>query len=193
MWSSSLSTPLRHVVGVEVYLHSFFTSALDWGEWSTLRLGRFIPPPDRPPLRSDEAGWTPELFWTRWRREITVAGLEPRTVQLVAVTIPTTIPRPSSMEVGYVGSWVLKGMRCVLCLRYSFVIWCGGSDNVRITRWWRTSGSTFELGVYKIRHGIWCLNFLYVLFLVLLPLSCLCPKTVEQRHIADSSCQTSVN
>jgi hypothetical protein len=29
--------------GVEVYLHAFLTSALDGGEWSALRTGRFIP------------------------------------------------------------------------------------------------------------------------------------------------------
>jgi hypothetical protein len=29
--------------GIEVQLHSFLTSALDGGEWSTSRLGRFTP------------------------------------------------------------------------------------------------------------------------------------------------------
>jgi hypothetical protein len=29
--------------GVEVYLHAFLTSALDGGEWSTSRHGRFTP------------------------------------------------------------------------------------------------------------------------------------------------------
>jgi hypothetical protein len=31
--------------GVEVYLHAFFTSALDGGDWSASRSGRFTPPP----------------------------------------------------------------------------------------------------------------------------------------------------
>jgi hypothetical protein len=29
--------------GVEVYIHAFFTSALDGGEWSASRHGRFTP------------------------------------------------------------------------------------------------------------------------------------------------------
>jgi hypothetical protein len=33
----SLSTPLRHIGGVEVWLHSFLTSELDGGEWLTSR------------------------------------------------------------------------------------------------------------------------------------------------------------
>jgi hypothetical protein len=41
----SLPTPRRHVRrrGVEVHLHSFLTSALNAGEWSTSRSGRVIP------------------------------------------------------------------------------------------------------------------------------------------------------
>jgi len=38
----SLPTPWRPQE-VEVYLHSFLTSALDGGKFSTLRLGRFAP------------------------------------------------------------------------------------------------------------------------------------------------------
>jgi hypothetical protein len=62
-----------------------------------------LPSSDGTLTRIEEAGLTPELFWTHWGREITVAGLEPRTVQLVAVTIPTTVPRLPTVDVGYVG------------------------------------------------------------------------------------------
>jgi hypothetical protein len=37
----SLSTPRRHIGEVEVQLHSFLTSALDGGEWSSSSPGRF--------------------------------------------------------------------------------------------------------------------------------------------------------
>lgn len=39
----SLSTSWSRIRGVEVYLHSFLSSALDIGQWSTSRCGRFIP------------------------------------------------------------------------------------------------------------------------------------------------------
>jgi hypothetical protein len=41
-------------------------SALDGGEWSASRPGRFIP--GKGPLvpTEQEAGWAPEPFWTRW-------------------------------------------------------------------------------------------------------------------------------
>ena len=37
-----LSTPLRHLGGVEVEIHSFLTSVRDWVEWSNLRPGHFV-------------------------------------------------------------------------------------------------------------------------------------------------------
>ena len=37
----TLTTPRRHIRGLEVQLHSFLTSVLDGGEWSTYT-GRFI-------------------------------------------------------------------------------------------------------------------------------------------------------
>jgi len=39
LWLST--TPLRHIGGVEIQLHAFLTSALDGGEWSASRPGRF--------------------------------------------------------------------------------------------------------------------------------------------------------
>ena len=40
----SLSTPRRHIGGLEVQLYSFFTLVLNRGEWSTYT-GRFTPEP----------------------------------------------------------------------------------------------------------------------------------------------------
>ena len=39
----SLSSPCRHVKGVEVELHPFLTAVLGGGEWAALRSGRFTP------------------------------------------------------------------------------------------------------------------------------------------------------
>jgi hypothetical protein len=45
--------------------YSFTTSALDEGEWSVSRPGRALPP-GRPPVPTgQEAGWAPQLVWTR--------------------------------------------------------------------------------------------------------------------------------
>jgi hypothetical protein len=42
--------------GVEVYLHAFLTSALDGGQWSASRLGRFTPK-ERAPSTHWIGGW----------------------------------------------------------------------------------------------------------------------------------------
>jgi hypothetical protein len=62
-----------------------------------------LPSPDRTATLIEESGLTPELFWTHWGGELTVAGFEHRTFELVAVTIPTTVPRLPTVDVGYVG------------------------------------------------------------------------------------------
>jgi hypothetical protein len=36
-------SPRKRIEGVEAKLHAFLTSALDGGEWSASRPGRFIP------------------------------------------------------------------------------------------------------------------------------------------------------
>jgi hypothetical protein len=45
------------------------TSALDGGEWSDIRPGRFIPQGKRLWHPLDEFMWAPEPLWTRWWRE----------------------------------------------------------------------------------------------------------------------------
>ena len=47
----SLSTPWGHIVGIEVQLHSFLTSALDGGEWSAS-------PPEKAGLKALQAAKT---------------------------------------------------------------------------------------------------------------------------------------
>jgi hypothetical protein len=49
--------------GVEVYLYSFSTTALEWGGWSAPRPGRFTPGKDRVPI-VQKAGWAPGPVWT---------------------------------------------------------------------------------------------------------------------------------
>jgi hypothetical protein len=41
----SLPTPWRRIWQVQVYLHSFLSSALDGGDWAVSRPGHFVPPP----------------------------------------------------------------------------------------------------------------------------------------------------
>jgi hypothetical protein len=49
--------------GLEVYLNSFSTSALEGGGWSAPRPSRFTPGKDPVPI-VQEAGWTPGPVWT---------------------------------------------------------------------------------------------------------------------------------
>jgi len=72
----SLCMPLRHIGGVEVYVHSIVTSALDW---ETVRPEAPVGLPQRKehPVRSEqEAGSVSEQVWTSWRRGkfLTIAG-----------------------------------------------------------------------------------------------------------------------
>jgi hypothetical protein len=46
--------------------YSYFSSALDGGEWSASRPGRALPPGKGPPVPIvQEAGWAPEPVWTQ--------------------------------------------------------------------------------------------------------------------------------
>jgi hypothetical protein len=58
----------KDVWGSEGIAPPFLTSALDGGEWS---YPCHLTPPKQPlvPI-TQEAGWTPELIWMLWRREI---------------------------------------------------------------------------------------------------------------------------
>jgi hypothetical protein len=79
----------------------FLTSALDGGEWSASRPGRYIP--GKKPLVSIEyeAGWAPVLVLTLWSREKSIAPAVNRTPVFQpevrrytdwAIPAPTIIP-----------------------------------------------------------------------------------------------------
>jgi len=86
----SLSTAWRHTGGVEVQLHSFLTSALDGGEWTTTRPDRCIPGGRNPVPTEQEAGR--DEVWARAGVDVAVGGNESRTFQPVALgTIPSTV------------------------------------------------------------------------------------------------------
>jgi len=53
-----------HRGGVEVYLYSFLTTALEWGEGSASRPDRSLPPRKDPVLIVQEAVWAPGPVWT---------------------------------------------------------------------------------------------------------------------------------
>jgi hypothetical protein len=52
-------------VEVEVQLHAFLTSALNGGEWSGSRPGRFAPGENLQVPIGQEDGWATEPVWTR--------------------------------------------------------------------------------------------------------------------------------
>jgi hypothetical protein len=55
--------------GAAVHILVLFTWALDEGEWSASRPGRFILWEKLPALIAKEAGWAPEPLWTAWKGE----------------------------------------------------------------------------------------------------------------------------
>jgi hypothetical protein len=60
--------------------YSFSTSALEGGEWSASRPGRFFTPGKEPPVPIlQEAGWAPELVWTQRVEEKSSASIGDRT------------------------------------------------------------------------------------------------------------------
>jgi hypothetical protein len=63
-------TPLRRTGGVEVLLHEFLTSALDRGELSVSRPGRFTPRERAPGTHWREATRAHEPVWTVVKRKI---------------------------------------------------------------------------------------------------------------------------
>jgi hypothetical protein len=57
------------VTGSEVIAPSFLTSALDEGEWSASRPGRFIPRERAPDILYVERYVGPRAVWTLWSKE----------------------------------------------------------------------------------------------------------------------------
>jgi hypothetical protein len=64
----------------------FFTSALDGGEWSAAHPFRFIFGKRGPVPIVWEAEWAPELVWTLWNREKSLASTGTRTPAFQPVT-----------------------------------------------------------------------------------------------------------
>jgi hypothetical protein len=90
-WNFFLSVPWRLIGGVEVKLHTFLTSALVEGEWSTSHPGRFTPrkEPSYPLNRrlngpQRRSGW----FWTT-ENLLSVPGFTPQTIQLYWLHYPS--------------------------------------------------------------------------------------------------------
>jgi hypothetical protein len=83
-----LTPPWRHIGGVEAYLHSFVTSAPDWGQWPNPRSGGFAPGKDSSPqylLNRRPCGHQSRSG--RFRRSVNflpLPGFPTRTVQSVA-------------------------------------------------------------------------------------------------------------
>jgi len=53
---------------VEAQHHAFLTSALNRGQWSDSRPGRFTLRERAPEPTEQEAGWTPETVCMQWQR-----------------------------------------------------------------------------------------------------------------------------
>lgn len=66
---------LKAYVGLEVWLHSLLTLALDKGQWSTSFLGQFTSQrKDSPAPTEQQARWTTQQGWAFWNA-ITVPWL----------------------------------------------------------------------------------------------------------------------
>jgi hypothetical protein len=72
--------------GVDVYIHVFLTSALDGGEWSASRLGRFIPGERAPGIHwiGDWVGSITSLDDVKRRKFLPLPGLELRSLNRIA-------------------------------------------------------------------------------------------------------------
>jgi hypothetical protein len=105
-----VSTTWRPVAGVEVYLHSFLTSAVDGGEWSTSRPGRFTPLKERWYVSNSRLG----MPQSQSRRFGEVKILLPRAES------QTSVHRAPSCSIG-----------CCICL----VVFNDVRDKQNCTRW----------------------------------------------------------
>jgi hypothetical protein len=65
---------------VKVDFHIILISALDGGEWSVSRPGRFTTWEKAQVPTAQKAGWAPEPVWTLWRNEKSLAPAGNRTV-----------------------------------------------------------------------------------------------------------------
>ena len=68
------------------------TAALEWGEWSAARPGRFTPGKDPVPI-VQETGWAPGSVWTM--KILVPPGFDPRTLQPVVSRYIDWATRPT--------------------------------------------------------------------------------------------------
>jgi hypothetical protein len=89
---------------VEVELHSFLTSALDWSKWQASHSDRFTPGKTPPETTELEAGWDPEPVWMlSKKKEMSCTSLESNhdawVVRPVACYCTTTLPQPQTLQI----------------------------------------------------------------------------------------------
>jgi len=95
--------------GVEVWLYSFLTTALEGGEWSASRPGRSLPPgKTRYPLYRRLGG--PQGRSGQVREISHPPGFDPRTVQLVASRYTVYATRPTFPPLLYIYSFIVQGI-----------------------------------------------------------------------------------
>jgi hypothetical protein len=58
-----MAVPWRNIDGIDFQLQLFLTLALDGGEWSTSRPGRFTFEKRDPAPTEEEAWWAPDSVW----------------------------------------------------------------------------------------------------------------------------------
>jgi hypothetical protein len=100
--------------GADVQTHIFSTSALSGSEWSASHPCHFTPGKKPPVPIVEETGWTPEPVWTKWRKFLTLLGLELRPLGLPARS-------QSLYRLSYPGSRAKLGTGTNLALIYSYI------------------------------------------------------------------------
>lgn len=91
LWSKLfLIRNMKAFEDVEVYLQSFFTSALDTSEWSASRPGRFTLTERRSHTHWIGGFLGQELAWTIWRKTSIPRPSKPTTLHLLSTALPRT-------------------------------------------------------------------------------------------------------
>lgn len=86
----------KGIYGSRIYLHLFFTSALDGGEQSTSHPGILPPEKKQSLLIEKKAEWAPQPVWTFRRRKLSLVLPENQTLNRPAYSLeckPTMLSR----------------------------------------------------------------------------------------------------